>query len=190
MDRLPSQRKKPKTQPAKSEEVEPQAPSEKLSDAVALLLKDAGTARTTSITLAGLEYADHLGKAMEDHADKVEKVYKEVQQALKTKNEKEIMKWIQKVETESANTKKLQARKMTLFSSFFDHAAQSLSTMNFLLSRFGRYSPAPFGTSSTGRLLRMPSCPIPRRESQRRETRKGPMRRRVLLQRMIPSDSI
>ena len=73
---------------------------------MALLLKDAGTARTTSITLAGLEYADHLGKAMEDHADKVEKVYKEVQQALKTKNEKEIMKWIQKVETESANTKK------------------------------------------------------------------------------------
>ena len=80
---------------------------------MAQLLKDAGTARTTSITLAGLEYAEHLGKAMKDHADKVEKVYKEVQQALKTKNEKEIMKWLQKVETESANTKRLQARKMT-----------------------------------------------------------------------------
>lgn len=79
---------------------------------MAQLLKDAGTARTTSITLAGLEYAEHLGKAMKDHADKVEKVYEEVQ-ALKTKNEKEIMKWIQKVETESANTKRLQARKMT-----------------------------------------------------------------------------
>ena len=80
---------------------------------MANLLKDAGTARTTAITLAGLEYADHLGTAMRDHADKVETMYKDVQKSLKTKNDKEIMKWLPKLETEAANTKKLQARKMT-----------------------------------------------------------------------------
>ena len=93
-----------------SAEVVPQTVTEKVTDAISDALKEAGHARTSAITLSGLEFADNLSTAMKDHANKIESLYGSVQKAIKTKvNDKELGKILVQIEGEAANTKKLQA---------------------------------------------------------------------------------
>ena len=107
---------KPKAKPAKAEEVEPQSVAEQVSTAAAEALKEAGSARTAAITLNGLEYAENLGKAIKEHADKVEKLYGDIQKQIKNKaSDKELAKLLPKIEKEANNTKKLQARPVLRF---------------------------------------------------------------------------
>ena len=107
---------KKKAAPAKrntSEEVVPQTAAEKVTAAMSDALKEAGLARTASITLGGLDYADHLSQAIKSHADGIEKFYSEVQTALKEKAEDKVLnKLLKKIEEKSQNTKKLQAHQL------------------------------------------------------------------------------
>lgn len=94
-----------------SEVVEPQSVADKLKLALEDLLKESGTARTAAIQLAGLEYADHLHRAIKEHADKVEGLYAEVQTALKRGEKDRVLSdFVSKVEVKSEATKKFQAR--------------------------------------------------------------------------------
>jgi len=93
-----------------SEEVTPQSVSEQVTEAINEALKLAGQARTSAITLSGLEFADNLSTAMKDHCTKIESLYGQVQKAIKEKkSDKELAKFIGTIESENANTKKLQA---------------------------------------------------------------------------------
>lgn len=62
--------------------MEPQTWSGKAKDRLEGLLKDAATARTSSITLANMEYAGELSAQLLDHAVKLEQAYKDIQKAL------------------------------------------------------------------------------------------------------------
>lgn len=101
---------KNKAKPVKSEDVVPKSVVEQVTDAAADALKEAGSARTAAITLDGLEYAENLGKAIKEHAEKVEKLYGDIQKLIKNKaSDKKLSKLLPKIEKESGNTKKLQA---------------------------------------------------------------------------------
>ena len=94
-----------------SEEVTPQTVTEQVTEAINEALKLAGQARTSAITLSGLEFAENLSQAMKDHANKIESLYGQVQKAIKEKkSDKELARFIGMIESEDANTKKLQAR--------------------------------------------------------------------------------
>lgn len=81
-----------------------------MTDAISDALKEAGLARTSAITLSGLDFADNLSTAIKDHANKIEALYGSVQKAIKEKvSDKELGKLLVQIEGESANTKKLQA---------------------------------------------------------------------------------
>ena len=106
--------KKKITKPTKevSEEVTPQSMVDKVREAMSDCLKEVGTARTCAITLQGLEYADNLSETIKKHAEKVEKLYGEVQQKVKpssSTSDKEYGKILKKIEEMSQGTKKLQA---------------------------------------------------------------------------------
>ena len=95
-----------------AEEVKPRTPKEILAEVMDLTLKEAGVARTSSITLSGLEFAEDLSKVLLNHVTSVEKLFKEVQQVLRSKEstEKDFKRWTKKVQEKSDGTKKLQAR--------------------------------------------------------------------------------
>ena len=94
-----------------SEEVIPQTTGEKVQEAMSNCLKEVGTARTSAITLQGLEYAENLSVTIKKHAEKIEKLYGEVQQKVKdsSTSEKDYQKVLKKIEEASQGTKKLQA---------------------------------------------------------------------------------
>ena len=105
--------KKKAKPPAKeaSEEVVPVTMEEKLKAVLADTLKEAGVARTSAITLAGLDYADHLSDAIKKHYEDIETLYSTVQKTLKGKaSEKELGQILKKVEDKAQATKKFQAR--------------------------------------------------------------------------------
>ena len=94
-----------------SEEVVPMSMKERVMDALGDLLKESGTARTSAITLGGLEYADNLSNAIKQHADKVEVLYSKVRGSLKkSPGDKEMNQFLKDIEAHSQSTKKLQAR--------------------------------------------------------------------------------
>ena len=95
-----------------SEEVTAQTMVDKVTEAMSNCLKEVGTARTSAITLQGLEYADNLSETIKKHAEKVEKFYGEVQQKAKASSstsDKEYGKMLKRIEELSQGTKKLQA---------------------------------------------------------------------------------
>ena len=84
---------------------------EKLADALADALKEAGVARTAAITLAGLDYAENLGDAIKKHYSDMESLYTTVQKTMKGKpSEKELNQCLKTIEEKAQATKKLQAR--------------------------------------------------------------------------------
>ena len=94
-----------------SEEVKAVTTEEKLADALADALKEAGVARTSAITLAGLDYAENLGDAIKKHYNDIECLYTHVQKTMKGKpTEKELNHCLKKIEEKAQATKKLQAR--------------------------------------------------------------------------------
>ncbi|CAK9111988.1 Nipped-B-like protein B [Durusdinium trenchii] len=94
----------------KSKKVEPQTIQEKLQEGSTEALKLAGQARTDSITLAGLDYADDLSGALLKHANATEEVYKNVQLALKKKSsDKDLKPFVAELESKVQVLKKMKA---------------------------------------------------------------------------------
>lgn len=67
----PKQKREQQTDP--SQRVEPETVTQKAAAAAASLLADASSARTSSIKLSNLEYADQLSKELLNHAMKLER---------------------------------------------------------------------------------------------------------------------
>ena len=89
----------------------PLSVEDKLKALLAETLKEAGTARTAAITLAGMDYAEHLSDAIKKHYQEIEVLYSTVQKTLSAKaSEKEMNHMLKKVEDKGEATKKLQAR--------------------------------------------------------------------------------
>ena len=105
-------KKKAKPTPREvSEEVVPVTMEEKLKGVLADTLKEAGVARTAAITLAELDYAEHLSDAIKKHYEDIEALYSSVQKSLKGKaSDKELNQILKKVEDKAQATKKFQAR--------------------------------------------------------------------------------
>lgn len=70
---------------AKTEDVQPDTPAEKVQARITDFLKCAAMARTKSLTLAGLDYAQDLSNTLLDHAKSIENIYKDIQKAVKKK---------------------------------------------------------------------------------------------------------
>lgn len=104
---------KKKAKPAKaeaSEEVVPQTMADKVKEKLEEMLKKSGVARTSSIPLAGLDYAENLGNAIKKHADEVEKLYTDATASIKgSPSDKDMTKLLKKIEDKSQATAKLQA---------------------------------------------------------------------------------
>jgi len=101
----------PKAKPEKAEELKAETPKDKMNELIEASLKEAGLARTSAITLSGLDYAEDLSKVLLTHVQGVEDLFKEVQLLNKKADAtpKEFKKMIKKIETKSEGTKKLQA---------------------------------------------------------------------------------
>ena len=97
----------PKAKPEKAEELKAETPKDKMNELIEASLKEAGLARTSAITLSGLDYAEDLSKVLLTHVQGVEDLFKEVQllnkKADATTNE--FKKMIKKIETKSEGTK-------------------------------------------------------------------------------------
>ena len=94
----------------KSKKVEPQSIQEKLQDGSCEALKLAGQARTDSITLAGLDYADDLSQALLKTANETEEFYRKVQSALKKKaSDKDLKPYVPLLENKVQLLKKMKA---------------------------------------------------------------------------------
>ena len=102
---------KPADKEDKSEPVAPLTHKEKVVASLEDFLKSAGSARTQSLTLNGLEYADDLAKTMLKHANSVEAIYTEIKKAIKsqTGGEKEFKTFQKKMEDKENTGKKLKA---------------------------------------------------------------------------------
>lgn len=84
--------------------------ADKVAEAMKEVVKETGLARTTAVTLQGLDYADHLSDAIKKHADGVETLYSQVQVALKSSaGDKELGRKLKEIEEKAQATKKLQA---------------------------------------------------------------------------------
>lgn len=93
-----------------SEEVVPQTLADKIKEKLEEMLKKSGVARTASIPLGGLEYAENLGNAIKKHADEVEKLYTDSTATIKgSPSDKELTKLMKRIEEKSQATAKLQA---------------------------------------------------------------------------------
>eukprot|EP00435_Cladocopium_sp_Y103_P011382 s2437_g3.t1 len=93
-----------------SEEVVPVTTEDKLKASLRDTLKEAGVARTAAVTLAGLDYAEHLSDAIKKHYQDIETLYSNVQKTLKGKpSEKDLKDILKKVEEKAQATKKFQA---------------------------------------------------------------------------------
>ena len=88
-----------------------ETPKDKMNEMMEAALKEAGLARTSAITLSGLDYAEDLSKVLLSHVQNVEDLFKDVQLLSKKEGatEKEFKKMIKKVEAKAEGTKKLQA---------------------------------------------------------------------------------
>ena len=53
----------PKAKPEKAEELKAETPKDKMNELIEASLKEAGLARTSAITLSGLDYAEDLSKS-------------------------------------------------------------------------------------------------------------------------------
>lgn len=74
---------KAKPKPEKSDPVKPDTPLEHVQARLPAFLATAAAARTKSLTLADLEYANDLAKSMMSHAEVIEKTYKGITKAIK-----------------------------------------------------------------------------------------------------------
>lgn len=105
-----SNAKNPKPKKETSEEVVPKTVSEALGLKLQKHLKASALARSNSITLSGLEFADDLAKALLKQAGDMEQTYKKAQRALKEKkSDKELKKFIPDMENQQKAATKLQA---------------------------------------------------------------------------------
>ncbi len=68
-----------------SKPVTPETPQEQVVSRMDDFLKTAAVARTKSLTLGGLEYAEDLSKKVLSHAITIESLYKKIQVAVKSK---------------------------------------------------------------------------------------------------------
>ena len=68
-----------KLKPEKAEEVKAETPKDKMNEMMEAALKEAGLARTSAITLSGLDYAEDLSKVLLSHVQNVEDLFKDVQ---------------------------------------------------------------------------------------------------------------
>lgn len=92
---------------AKTEEVKPDTPVEQVQARTAEFLKCAAMARTKSLTLAGLDYAQDLSNTLLDHAKSIESIYREIQKAVKKRADPKAFKDFLKImdEKEAASDK-------------------------------------------------------------------------------------
>lgn len=105
-----SNQKNPKKKEEKSEAAKPKTIQEELNLKVKELLKSAALARTASITLSGLEFADTLAKALLTQASDMERLYKSSHKALKEKQEEKVLRgYLKEVDESDKHSSKLQA---------------------------------------------------------------------------------
>ena len=109
----PKRAPKPKTEKGQdtTEPMEPKTFKEKVSEKVGEWLKLAGQARTSSLTLSSLEFADELATKLLAHATSMEKTYVQISQALNDKKtkDKEFENLIRVMNDKIKNYDKLQA---------------------------------------------------------------------------------
>ena len=84
----------------KSEPVEPQSWMQKASSVLPTLLKDAADARTASIKLQTMEYAQELSGQLLGHAKKLEDLYQQLSTAISQQAEDKKLKSLLKKATE------------------------------------------------------------------------------------------
>lgn len=87
---------------------------------MAAALKAAGVARTSAISLAGLEFAETLSTAIKTHVDAVEALFNQMQTLFKGgPSEKDMKKFMKKIAEHEEKTQKLQAGLVELGGSEF-----------------------------------------------------------------------
>lgn len=107
---------KKKAKPAKEEAAtsEPVVPASVQDQVLGRLddfLKSAASARTKSLTLGGLEYAEDLSKTLMNHANAIEAVYKNIQKAVKQKlSSKHFQTFLQQMDDKDVLSAKYKAR--------------------------------------------------------------------------------
>jgi len=84
----PAAKKLPKPK-EETEQMAPKTCKEQVAAKLADWLKVASQARTHSITLSSLEFAEELGKKLLSHASAMEKAYLRINETLKNKKSKE-----------------------------------------------------------------------------------------------------
>lgn len=107
----PKKRPKPEPTSAGSQPVEPATYQEKVAGCMGELFNLAAVSRTRSITPNGLEYAQQLAATMLDFANSTEKLYGEIQVAIKktTSTEKDFKSLCRQVEEKNSTGSKLNA---------------------------------------------------------------------------------
>lgn len=104
----PKKAPKPKGQ---SEKVTPETWEGKAQELAPILLTNAAKARTESIKLDGVKYADQLATELLGHADTLEKYYKDVKNALQNKvDEKALKALVERIIKANEFGEKAQAR--------------------------------------------------------------------------------
>ena len=95
----------------KVEEMAAKSYREQVGAKLADFLGLAGKARTSSLTLSNLEFADELAKKMLQHALGMEKVYLRINEAVKDKktSEKDFKEILQRMDEKTSSHNKLQA---------------------------------------------------------------------------------
>lgn len=83
---------KKKKEKTESEDMKPATWESKATDQLPEMLNASATARTISIKLAGIEYADELSKKMKDHANDLEDEYHKLSKSLKEKASEKALK--------------------------------------------------------------------------------------------------
>lgn len=93
-----------------SKPVKPETPQEKVLSKMDDFLKSAATARTKSLTLGGLEYAEDLSKKVLAHAISIEGLYKKIQGAVKSNaSQKTFQGFLSQMEETDATSTKFKA---------------------------------------------------------------------------------
>lgn len=75
-----------------SQRVEPETVPQKAAAAAATLLADASSARTSSIKLSNLEYAEQLSSKLLNHAVKLEELYTKITDDLRNGSDEKVLK--------------------------------------------------------------------------------------------------
>ena len=135
----PKRAPKPKTEKGQdtTEPMEPKTFKEKVSEKVGEWLKLAGQARTSSLTLSSLEFADELATKLLAHATSMEKTYVQISQALNDKKtkDKEFENLIRVMNDKIKNYDKLQAgQSKNGFTKYLLHMFQWMFQMSFNFS--------------------------------------------------------